>query len=164
MTRFTIASFNVKNLIGPDQEFYQFLSYTPEEYAWKRDWMADQLLTLDADIVGFQEIFTEDSLRDVITETDRRGRVLNDAALPDPTKDYRKKVIFRKLAYTPMTMPSWPLHQTHRTACPVNVDPDWRSCRALALPNRLPSCRTCPGRCISRWPHWGAMTMPGISP
>jgi len=101
MTRFTIASFNVKNLIGPDQEFYKFLSYTPEEYAWKRDWMADQLLTLDADIVGFQEIFTKDSLRDVITETDRRGRVLNDAALPDPTKGYRKKAIFRKLAYTP---------------------------------------------------------------
>ncbi|MFT7593318.1 MAG: hypothetical protein ACI8R4_000631 [Paracoccaceae bacterium] len=101
MTHFTIASFNVKNLIGADQEFYKFLSYTPEEYAWKRDWMADQLLTLDADIVGFQEIFTESSLQDVIDETDRRGNALNDAALPDATKRYRKKAIFRKLAYTP---------------------------------------------------------------
>ena len=31
MTEFTIASFNVKNLIGPDQEYYKFQSYTPEE-------------------------------------------------------------------------------------------------------------------------------------
>ena len=46
MTRFTIASFNVKNLIGPEREFYRFQRYTPEEYAWKADWMADQ--TADA--------------------------------------------------------------------------------------------------------------------
>ena len=32
MTRFTIASFNVKNLIEPDQEYYRFEEYTPEEY------------------------------------------------------------------------------------------------------------------------------------
>ena len=57
MPRFTIASFNVKNLIGADKEYYEFQKYTPEEYAWKKDWMADQLLTMNADIVGFQEIF-----------------------------------------------------------------------------------------------------------
>ncbi|WP_137702940.1 endonuclease/exonuclease/phosphatase family protein [Marimonas lutisalis] len=101
MTRFTIASFNVKNLIGPDKEFYEFLTYTPEEYAWKRAWLADQILSMDADIVGFQEVFEEDALRDVLAEADQRGRNLNDAALPDSSKPYRKKAIFRKLAYTP---------------------------------------------------------------
>lgn len=101
MTRFTIASFNVKNLIGPDREFYQFLSYTPEEYAWKQAWLADQILSMDADIIGFQEIFEESALRDVLDEADRRGRALNDAALPDASKGYRKKAIFRKLSYTP---------------------------------------------------------------
>jgi len=99
MTRFTIASFNVKNLIGADQEFYEFLTYTPEEYAWKKDWLAEQIITMDSDIVGFQEIFEEDALRDVITEADKRGAMLNDAALPDATKSYRKKAIFRKLSY-----------------------------------------------------------------
>ncbi len=103
MTRFSIASFNVKNLIGPDREYYRFMSYTPEEYAWKRDWLADQLLTLDADIVGFQEIFDKAPLRDVIAETDRQGIAMNDAALPDRSKRYRKKAIFRKLAFTPYT-------------------------------------------------------------
>ena len=103
MTRFTIASFNVKNLIGPDQEYYKFQSYTPEEYAWKLDWIADQLLSMDADIIGFQEIFEEDALRDVITETDSRGLEANAANLPGPSKSYRRKAIFRKLAYTPYT-------------------------------------------------------------
>ncbi|MCK4712452.1 MAG: endonuclease/exonuclease/phosphatase family protein [Marinosulfonomonas sp.] len=103
MTRFTIASFNVKNLIGADQEFYRFLHYTPEEYAWKEDWMADQIVKLGADIIGFQEIFEEDALRAVVAEADRRGIATNEATLPDRTKRYAKKAIFRKLAYAPYT-------------------------------------------------------------
>lgn len=101
MTRFTIASFNVKNLIGPDQEYYRFQSYTPEEYAWKEGWLADQLLSLEADIVGFQEIFEESALRAVIARADILGRAANDAVVPDRDKPYRKKAIFRKLAYDP---------------------------------------------------------------
>ena len=99
MTDFTIASFNVKNLIGPDKEYYEFQTYTPEEYAWKKDWLADQILTMDADIVGFQEIFEEEALTDVVEEADARGAALNDASIPDKTKRYHKKAIFRKLAY-----------------------------------------------------------------
>lgn len=101
MTRFTIASFNVKNLIGPDKEYYEFQTYTPEEYAWKKDWLADQVLTMDADIVGFQEIFEEEALRDVIAEADARGIAANSANIPDASKRYHRKAIFRKLAYTP---------------------------------------------------------------
>lgn len=99
MTRFTIASFNVKNLIGADQEYYEFQTYTPEEYAWKEDWLAQQMFSMDSDIVGFQEIFEEKALRDVIAETDRIGQESNDAVLPSKTKSYRKKAIFRKLGY-----------------------------------------------------------------
>jgi len=99
MTRFTLASFNVKNLIGADSEYYRFQSYTPEEYAWKRDWLADQMVTLDADIVGFQEVFDEDSLTDMITLADAHGEAQNDFSLPDGSKRYRKRAIFDKLAY-----------------------------------------------------------------
>ncbi|MCV2891669.1 endonuclease/exonuclease/phosphatase family protein [Lentibacter sp. XHP0401] len=98
MTRFTIASFNVKNLIGPDQEYYEFQTYTPEEYAWKEDWLADQLLSMDADIVCFQEIFDEDALQAVIEEANARATALNAATIPDKSKRYHRKVIFRKLA------------------------------------------------------------------
>lgn len=99
--RFTIASFNVKNLIGADQEYYKFMSYTPEEYAWKEDWMADQIVTMGADIIGFQEVFEEKALREVINEADRRGIATNEVTLPDRKKRYAKKAIFRKLAYSP---------------------------------------------------------------
>ena len=103
MTRFTIASFNVKNLIEAEQEYYRFEEYTPEEYAWKRAWLADQLLTMNADIVCFQEIFSEASLRDVVIETDELGQAANDAVIPNRNKRYARKAIFRKLAFEPYT-------------------------------------------------------------
>lgn len=99
MSNFTIASFNVKNLIGADKEYYQFQSYTPEEYAWKRDWLADQMVTLDADIVGFQEVFEEEALNGVITLADTYGEAQNAFSLPDGSKRYRKRAIFDKLSY-----------------------------------------------------------------
>lgn len=73
MTTFTIATFNVQNLIGPDQEYYRFERYTPEDYARKKVWLADQLVRINADIVGFQEIFEPEPLREVIAEADMRG-------------------------------------------------------------------------------------------
>ena len=101
MTDFTIATFNVKNLIGPDKEYYRFEKYTPEEYAWKRDWLADQLLSLDADVVCLQEVFERDALADVVRETNARAEALNADVIPDPGKRYAKKAIFRKLGVKP---------------------------------------------------------------
>ncbi|MEO1798593.1 MAG: alpha-1,4 polygalactosaminidase, partial [Pseudomonadota bacterium] len=101
MTEFSIASFNVKNLIGADQEYYRFESYTPEEHAWKEDWLADQLLSMDSDIVCFQEIFDESALRAVVAETNARGVAANAAVVPDRSKRYARKAIFRKLAFDP---------------------------------------------------------------
>lgn len=66
MTRFRIGSFNVQNLIGPDREYYRFEQYTPTEYRTKIGWLAGQLQRMDADIVGFQEIFEKDALHDVL--------------------------------------------------------------------------------------------------
>jgi endonuclease/exonuclease/phosphatase family metal-dependent hydrolase len=98
---FRIGSFNVKNLIGPEKEYYRFESYTAEEHAWKEDWLADQLLSMNADVVCFQEIFEEDALRHVVTETDVRGLALNKATIPTRSKSYARKAIFDKLAYAP---------------------------------------------------------------
>ncbi|MEN9012610.1 MAG: endonuclease/exonuclease/phosphatase family protein [Yoonia sp.] len=99
MTEFTIASFNVKNLIEADYEYYKYESYTPEEHSWKQSWLADQLLTMNSDITCFQEIFSEQSLRDVIAETDEAGAEANAPNIPDRTKRYARKAIFRKLAH-----------------------------------------------------------------
>lgn len=99
MTEFTIASFNVKNLIGADQEYYRFESYTPEEHAWKQNWLANQLLTMNADIVCFQEIFDAASLQAVVDETNEAGNALNEDVIPDASKRYHRKAIFKKLNY-----------------------------------------------------------------
>lgn len=99
MTNFTIATFNVKNLIGSSKEYYKFEHYTPEEHAWKQDWLADQLLTLSADITCFQEVFEEDALRAVVAEANRRGHELNAAAIPARSTGYAKRAIFRKLKF-----------------------------------------------------------------
>ncbi|MCK0122242.1 endonuclease/exonuclease/phosphatase family protein [Loktanella sp. F6476L] len=101
MTEFSIASFNVKNLIGAEQEYYRYEKYTVEEHAWKQAWLADQLLSLSADIVCFQEIFDEAALQAVIAEADAAGIEANEASVPDPSKRYARKAIFRKLAYKP---------------------------------------------------------------
>lgn len=103
MTHFTIASFNVKNLIGADQEYYKYESYTPEEHAWKQSWLAEQVLTLNADVICFQEIFEEEALQAVIDEADEAGIEANEANIPDRSKKYARKAIFRKLAYAPYT-------------------------------------------------------------
>lgn len=96
---FTIATFNVKNLISPDRVYYPFESLTPEAYAWKRDWTSDQLLQMDADIVGFQEIFDEASLRDVVGECDAKGAEVNAFAQPAGDKRYRRRALYRNLEY-----------------------------------------------------------------
>jgi len=101
MTTVTIATFNVKNLIGPDQEYYRFETYTPEEYAWKKNWLADQILQLNADVICFQEIFDPEALWDVIEEVNARADGLNDDVIPDRSKSYHRKAIFRKLGFTP---------------------------------------------------------------
>ncbi|EBA02146.1 possible endonuclease/exonuclease/phosphatase family protein [Rhodobacterales bacterium HTCC2150] len=99
MTNFSIASFNVKNLIGADQEYYRYEKYSPEEHAWKEDWLADQVVTMDADIVGFQEIFDKPALDAVIKEADALGEASNRDVIPDRSKRYARKAIFRKLSY-----------------------------------------------------------------
>lgn len=103
MTEITFATFNVKNLIGPRCEYYRFEEYTDEEYAWKKAWLADQIVSLDADIICFQEIFDEAALWDVIQEANARGEALNEEVIPGPGKSYRKRAIFRKLAFRPYT-------------------------------------------------------------
>ncbi|MGN6388511.1 MAG: endonuclease/exonuclease/phosphatase family protein [Burkholderiaceae bacterium] len=64
------ASFNVRNLALPGTPFYRdHPPYTADQYAAKADWIAHQIDMLDADVIGFQEIFSQDALRDVLTRT-----------------------------------------------------------------------------------------------
>lgn len=63
--RFRIASFNVENLLGHGVRYYDRLIYTPEESETKFAWIAATLDRARADIVGIQEVWFEDALKDV---------------------------------------------------------------------------------------------------
>jgi predicted extracellular nuclease len=69
--KFSVATFNVENLITPERPIYDELRprFTRQGYELKISWIKNQLLKMNADIVGFQEIFEEEALRDCLIGT-----------------------------------------------------------------------------------------------
>jgi predicted extracellular nuclease len=64
------ATFNVYNLAPAGAKLYDnLLPATQEEYEAKLDWTARQIDLLDADVIGFQEIFSQAVLREVLART-----------------------------------------------------------------------------------------------
>ncbi len=61
----TVASFNALNLISPGVTYYRNKKYSQLEYDRKLDWMAEQLVRMDADFVCMQEVFEVEPLQDL---------------------------------------------------------------------------------------------------
>ena len=79
------ATFNVCNLAPAGMSFYPNLPpYTPEEYEEKITWIARQLDTIDADVIGFQEIFSQAALRDVLARSVKYREAQHAGIDPDP--------------------------------------------------------------------------------
>jgi predicted extracellular nuclease len=67
-----VGTFNVLNLAREGERFYpDEKPYTAAEYDQKATWIAGQLTRMQAQLVGFQEVFHEEALRDVC---DRSGQ------------------------------------------------------------------------------------------
>lgn len=66
-TQLSFATINLENLHLPDRVYYGNRSWTKPEYAAKVDWTAHALRRLDADVIGFQELWHRDALADVFT-------------------------------------------------------------------------------------------------
>ena len=65
------ATFNTFNLAPPGVRLYDNLALlTEEEYEAKLAWTARQIDLLDADVIGFQEIFSQDVLRAALARTE----------------------------------------------------------------------------------------------
>lgn len=63
---FKVATFNLFNFIEPPNAFYEFDNiYTDSEWKKKCSWTANQLLSIQADLVGFQEIFSAQPLEKI---------------------------------------------------------------------------------------------------
>ena len=79
------ATFNAFNLAPPGQQLYDnLLPSTPAQYEAKLDWTARQLDLLDADVIGFQEIFSQACLRDVLARTRHYRDAVHVGFDPDP--------------------------------------------------------------------------------
>ncbi|RJG02098.1 endonuclease/exonuclease/phosphatase family protein [Noviherbaspirillum sedimenti] len=79
------ATFNVCNLAPPGMTFYDNLPpYTPEEYEAKLNWLAHKIDEIDADVIGFQEIFSQSCLRTVLARTRDYREALHAGFDPDP--------------------------------------------------------------------------------
>ena len=66
------ATFNVCNLAPAGAKLYDNLEpLSPAQYEAKAEWTARQIDLLDADVIGFQEIFSQAALRDVLSRTRR---------------------------------------------------------------------------------------------
>ncbi|NYI99601.1 putative extracellular nuclease [Nocardioides thalensis] len=67
LDRFSVATVNLYNLNLPGVAMYRDVEgWSPEEYAKKLAWLSQQLKRLDADIVGFQELWHRDALAEVV--------------------------------------------------------------------------------------------------
>lgn len=64
--RLTVGTFNVMNLVLPDTPYYGREKYSRKEYEEKVAWIAGQLRKMDADVVGFQEIFHHEALLEAV--------------------------------------------------------------------------------------------------
>lgn len=64
-----VGTFNTYNLASPNIEFHHSKVYDNDEYEKKKGWIADQLRTMECDIVGFQEVLHKDALGDAIAES-----------------------------------------------------------------------------------------------
>jgi endonuclease/exonuclease/phosphatase family metal-dependent hydrolase len=86
--RCRLGTFNVYNLVNPGVTYYGNKRYSDNTFARKVEWLAGQLDQMDADIVGFQEVFHKDALSAVLDNTkskDYSGRAV--AFRKDPGPD-----------------------------------------------------------------------------
>lgn len=67
---FKVGTFNLYNLVLPNVTYYGSNKYKPEVYEQKKSWIAGQLSRMNADIVGFQEVFHEQALQETLNQVE----------------------------------------------------------------------------------------------
>ena len=84
--KFRIGTFNAMDLIHPGVPYYERDPYTESEYDQKLAWIGHQLHRMEAQIVGFQEVFHEEALKQACDQLDlyKHGTVI--APLTDGTR------------------------------------------------------------------------------
>ena len=82
------ATFNAFNLAPPGARLYDNLApFTAEEYEAKLDWTAHQLDLINADVIGFQEIFSQSALKEALARSVRYRDAHHVGFDPDPAAE-----------------------------------------------------------------------------
>jgi hypothetical protein len=64
--RIRVGTFNLFNLVKVGEPYYSKPAYSQEEFDKKADWIRMQLRRMECNIVGFQEVFHEEALEEVV--------------------------------------------------------------------------------------------------
>lgn len=64
-----VGTFNLLNLVSQGLPYYEREGYDKDTYEKKINWIARQIDRMEVDIVGFQEVFHEKALQDVLKRT-----------------------------------------------------------------------------------------------
>lgn len=66
-TQLKIATFNLFNYLEPPNAYYDFERiYSTEQWQKKQNWLAEYLREYQPDIIGFQEVFSPESLKTLV--------------------------------------------------------------------------------------------------
>jgi len=66
-TQLKIATFNLFNYLEPPNAYYEFERiYSAEQWQKKQTWITDYLREYQPDIIGFQEVFSAESLKELV--------------------------------------------------------------------------------------------------
>lgn len=66
-TQLKIATFNLFNYLEPPNAYYEFEKiYTAQQWAKKQQWIIDYLTEHAPDVIGFQEVFSIESLQELV--------------------------------------------------------------------------------------------------
>jgi mRNA deadenylase 3'-5' endonuclease subunit Ccr4 len=67
-TQLKIATFNLFNYLEPPNAYYEFERiYSAEQWQKKQRWLTEYLREYQPDIIGFQEVFSPESLKKLVT-------------------------------------------------------------------------------------------------
>lgn len=67
MKKLKIGSFNLYNLVSPNKVYYNNKKYSNEDYTKKVKWIQSQISNMNADIIGFQEIFHKKAFKEALS-------------------------------------------------------------------------------------------------
>ena len=84
-----IATFNLFQFCSPEFSFYtKKEKFKKEDWEEKKNWIKEQLQKMDCDIVGFQEVFSQEELKELVLECGFKEFVVSE----NPKLDEKNRV------------------------------------------------------------------------